>query len=225
MQFAQYVLWFTSHFRYERVNFSRKLHPCRITIDIGENNLSENQLETLYGSPPGAMHIMGDLMIPDERILNALQNSRLVENLRDFEVNILTSLFSFQYFEAREPFVELDNSFKDALMILVDGDVEVSAMVGDESVLLHLKKPGDLARIISFIGGNIVNVTASIEIRKDSAILLLQRSKLETLLHSHPSIVYCVMRNLIQHVHAVARRKNAENAEMSNYIYRIHGRY
>ncbi len=171
------------------------------------------------------MHIMGDLMIPDERILTALRNSRLVENLRDFEVNILTSLFSFQYFEAKELVAELEDSLKDALMILVEGEVEVNAMVGNESVLLQLKSPGDLARIISFVGGNIVNITSSIKIKKDSAILLLQRSKLETLLLTHPSIVYCVMRNLIQHVHAVARRKNAENAEMSNYIYRIHGRY
>jgi len=194
-------------------------------MTIGETNLSDNQLETIYGKPPSAMHIMGDLMIPDDRILNALHNSGLVEDLRDFEVNILASLFSFQYFEAKELVAELDNSLKDALMILVEGEVEVNAMVGNESVLLHLKMPGDIARIISFIGGNIVNVTASIKVRKNSAVLLLQRSKLETLLHTHPSIVYCVMRNLIQHVHAVARRKNAENAEMSNYIYRIHGRY
>ena len=194
-------------------------------MHIGETNLSDNQLDTFYGKPSSAMHIMGDLMIPDERILTALHNSRVVDNLRDFEVNILTSLFSFRYFEAKEPLVKLDDSLKDALMILVDGDVEVNAMVGNESVLLHLKMPGDLARIISFIGGNIVNVTASIKVRKNSAVLLLQRSKLETLLHTHPSIVYCVMRNLIQHVHAVARRKNAENAEMSNYIYRTHGRY
>ena len=194
-------------------------------MTIGETNLSDNQLETFYGKPPSAMHIMGDLMIPDDRILNALHNSGLVEDLRDFEVNILSSLFSFRYFEAREPFVKLDDSLKDALMILVDGEVEVSAIVGNESVLLHLKEPGDLARIISFIGGNIVNVTASIRIKKDSAVLLLQRAKLETLLHTQPSIVYCVMRNLIRHVHAVARRKNAENAEMSNYIYRTHGRY
>jgi CRP/FNR family cyclic AMP-dependent transcriptional regulator len=187
--------------------------------------LSDNQLEAICGIPPTAMHIMGDLMIPDERILTALQNSRLVENLRDFEVNVLTSLLSLQYFEAKELIAELDDSMKDALMILVEGEVEVSAMVGSESVLLQLKTPGDMARIISFVGSNIVDISARIKVKKDSAVLLLQRCRLETLLHTHPSIVYCVMRNLIQHVHAVARRKNAENAEMSNYIYRIHGRY
>lgn len=201
------------------------LRLCKETISIGEMNLSDNQLDTLYGEPPAAMHIMGNLIIPDERILKALQNSRLVDNLRDFEINVLVNLITVRYFEVKELAAELDDSLKDALMILVEGEVEVSAMVGNESVLLHLNAPGDMARIISFVGGNIVGISARIKIKKDSAVLLLKRSRLETLLHTHPSIVYCVMRNLIQHVHAVGRRKNAENTEMSNYIYRIHGRY
>jgi CRP-like cAMP-binding protein len=172
------------------------------------------------------MHIMGDLIIPDERILKALHNSGLVENLRDFEINVLASLITFKYFEVKEDIAELnDESLKDALMILVEGEVEISAMVDNEPVSLHLEAPGDLARIISFVGGDVMSVSARINVRRDSAVLLLRRSKLETLLHTHPSIVYCVMRNLIRHMHGVARRKNAENAEMSNYIYRINGRY
>ncbi len=184
-----------------------------------------NQTDMQHSHALAAMRTMGYLMIPDELILRALHNSRLVENLRDFEVNVFASLLTIQHFEVSELVAELDDSLKDALMILVEGDVEVNAMVGNESVLLHLKAPGDLARIISFIGGNIVDISARITVRKKSAVLLLQRSRLESLLHSHPSIVYCVMRNLIQHVHGVARRKNAENKELTNYVYRINGRY
>ena len=187
--------------------------------------MNMKQTDTQHSHAAVAMHTMGYLTIPDDRVLRALHNSRLVENLRDFEVNVFASLLTIQYFEVSELVAELDNSLKDALMILVEGDVEVNAMVGNESVLLHLKAPGDLARIISFIGGNIVDISARITVRKKSAVLLLQRSRLESLLHSHPSIVYCVMRNLIQHVHGVARRKNAENKELTNYVYRINGRY
>ncbi len=114
---------------------------------------------------------------------------------------------------------------KDALMILVEGEIEVNAMVGNEPVSLHLETPGDLARIMSFVGGNTMSISARINVRKNSAVLLLQRSKLETLLHSHPSIMYYVMRNLICHVHGVARRKNAEKEEMCNYLYLTHGLY
>lgn len=181
--------------------------------------------DTQQGNPLTAIHTMGCLMIPDELILMALHNSRLVENLRDFEVNVFASLFTIQYFEVGELVAELDGSLKDSLMILAEGEIGVNAMVGNESVMLHLKAPGDLARIISFVGGNNVNISAQITVRKKSAVLLLQRSRLESLLHTHPSIVYCVMRNLVQHVHGVARRKNTENKELCNYVYRINGRY
>jgi CRP-like cAMP-binding protein len=188
--------------------------------------LTNTQHGTQHGDSLSGIHMMGDLMIPDERVLIALHNSRLVENLRDFEINVLASLITIQYFEISEFNAELDDdSLKDALMILVEGDIEVSAFVGNEPVSLHLEVPGDLARIISFVGGNLMNVSARIKVNKGSAVLLLQRAKLETLLFSHPAIVYCVMRNLVRHVHGVARRKNAEKEEMSNYLYSMHGRY
>jgi len=183
-------------------------------------------MHTQYGKPLATMHMMGDLMIPDERVMKALFNSRLVENLRDFEIDVLASLFTIQYFEISEFNAELDDdTLKDSLMILVEGDIEVSAFVGNEPVSLHLEVPGGLARIMSFVGGNMMNISAKIKMRKDSAVLLLQRTKLETLLYSHPSIVYCVMRNLVRHVHGVARRKNAEKEQLSNYFFRMNGRY
>ena len=184
-----------------------------------------NIAEPQHSTPPVAMHMMGNL-IPDERVLSALHNSRMVENLSDSEIEILTSLLTVQYFETKEFIVELDDEpLKSSLMILVEGRIEVSALVDNQPVLLQLETPGDLARIISFVGGNTMSVRARIKIKKDSTVLLLQRSKLETLLHSHPSIVYGVMKNLVRHVHGVARRKNAEMEEMSNYLNRTNGLY
>jgi|GEM_PF-319971 len=211
----------------ERVKVTRTwtLQGSNTSVKRSEMNLSDNCFDTLHDNPQATMHIMGNLMLPDERILRALHNSKLIENLRDFEINILAGLLTVKFFEVSELVAELDTTLKDALMILIEGEVEVNAMVGNESVLLHLETPGDLARIISFVGGNIVDISARIKVKKDSAVLLLQRSKLETLLSTHPSIVYCVLRNLIQHVHSVARRNNAEKEQLSNYVYRIHGRY
>lgn len=179
-----------------------------------------------HGNLASPMHMMGDLMIPDERILKALYNSGLVENLLEFEIDILAGLITVQYFEARESLDELyDHLLKEALMILVEGEIEVSAMVNNEPVLLNLETPGDLARVISFVGGNLMNVSASIKVKKNSAVLLLQRTRLESLLKSHPPIVYCVMRNLVRHVHGVARRKDAEKEQLTNYFFRMNGRY
>jgi CRP/FNR family transcriptional regulator, cyclic AMP receptor protein len=185
-----------------------------------------NLSEAVHGNPSEAMHMTSDLIIPDERVLNALHKSRLTENLLGFEINVLVSLITVHYFEAKEIIADLDDeSTKDALMILVEGKIEVSAMVGHEPVLLLLESPGDLARIMSFVGNDMMDISAKVKIWRDSAVLLLQRSKLESLLQSHPSIVYCVMRNLVRHVHGVARRKNAEKEELSNYFYGMHGRY
>ena len=179
-----------------------------------------------HRNPHTSISMMGELMIPDDRLLNALLCSGLVVNLRDFEINLLAGLITVQYFEVREFIDELDvDPLSDALFILVEGEMKVSAMVGDEPVFLHLAAPGDLARILSFVGGQALDVSGNIKVVKDSTVLLLRRSKLEGLLQSHPSVAYCVMCNLVRHVHGVARRKNAEKEELSNYFYRMHGRY
>src|SRR5674476_1388453 len=126
--------------------------------------LSNTQHGTQHGNSVAGIHMMGDLMIPDERVLSALHNSRLVENLRDFEINVLASLITIQYFEISEFNAELDDdSLQDALLILVEGDIELSAFVGNEPVSLHLEVPRDLARISSFERGNLMNVSARIK--------------------------------------------------------------
>lgn len=189
-------------------------------------SLTDIQHGTHHDDLPTAMHMMGNRIFPGEKLLRALHNSRLVDNLCDSDIKVLSELLTLQCLEVKELIPELDDdSLKDALMILVEGEIEVHAMVGNEPLTLRLTAPGDIARIMSFVGGNMMAISAKIVIKKDSAVLLLRRSKLETLLHSHPSIVYGVMRNLVLHVHGVARRKNAEKEELSNYFYSLHGRY
>ncbi|MBI5429768.1 MAG: Crp/Fnr family transcriptional regulator [Nitrosomonadales bacterium] len=180
---------------------------------------------TQPGNAAVAMHMMGHLITPDERILRALHNSRLAEGLSDPEISVLTRLITVQTFEVRE-LAELDDDpLKDALMVLVDGEVEINALVGNEPVSLHLVWPGDLARIVSFVGGNMMSLNSRIIVRRDSTVLLLQRSRLESLLHTHPAIVYGVMRNLVLHLHGMARQRNAEKEELKNYFFSMHGRY
>ena len=185
-----------------------------------------NMPDMQHTSAWSSVHMMGGLMIPGKLLTRALLNSRMVDNLSQSEIEILTSLITVQYFEAQECVNELDDlPFKDALMILVEGEIEVSALVSNEPVSLHLEAPGDMARIISFVGGDMMNVNSLVRIRQDSAVLLLQRSRLETLLSSNPSIVYGVLRNLVLHVHGLARRKSAEGELMKNYLYGVNGRY
>jgi len=164
-------------------------------------------------------------MIADERVLNALCRSTLIAELRDTEIRILCGLLTIRNYQAGQSIAKLgDHSLSDALLILVDGKIEVSAIVNSDPILMTLENPGDLARVISFVGSNMLKIDANIDVRQDSTVLLLERAQLETLLGtSHHSIVYYVMRGLVRHMHGLARRKSAETEVMSNYFYRLNG--
>jgi hypothetical protein len=56
-------------------------------------------------------------------------------------------------------------------------------------------------------------------------VLLLERSKFESLLNTQPAIVYYVMRGIVRHVHGIVRRMNAQSVEMTNYLYKTGGRF
>jgi hypothetical protein len=54
---------------------------------------------------------------------------------------------------------------------------------------------------------------------------VLERSKFESLINTHPAIVYYVMRGIVRYVHGIVRRMNTQSVEMSNYIYKTKGRF
>lgn len=165
-------------------------------------------------------------MITKENIIKALHNSTLVAELREAEIEILLGMLTVRHYKIGE-FISSpgDGGLGDALLILVEGKVEARAIVDGEPMVMHLKDPGDLARIISFVGSNLVKIEATIEVTEDCTVLLLERTRLETLLDTHPSIVYYVMRGLVRYAHGLARHKSAETEELSNYFYRSNGRF
>lgn len=162
----------------------------------------------------------------EENIVKALRSSTLTAELSAAEIEILSGLVTVQNYKAGSFIVSPGFcTLGDALLILVEGKVEVSAKVDNEPMVMHLKDSGDLARIISFVGSNIVEIDATIEVKEDCMVLLLERSRLEALLETHHSIVYRVMRGLVRYMHSLARHKSAETEEMSNYFYRLNGRF
>lgn len=165
-------------------------------------------------------------MIANENILRALHRSTLIAELGESEIEVLRGLLTVRRYRAGE-FIAKPGAcvLQDALLILVEGDIDVSAVVDGEPMLLRLTEPGDLARIISFAGSNMVRIDATIEAKQDCAVLLLARDALESLLDTHSRIVYRVMRSLVRYTHGLARHKSAETEEMSNYFYGMNGRF
>jgi CRP-like cAMP-binding protein len=165
-------------------------------------------------------------MTTDDLILQTLHNSTLTEELRDAEIEALARIVTVREYKAGEAILKPgDVELKDTLLILASGDVEATAVTGGEEMTLHLLQPGDLAGIIGFVGGNVSQVSATVVAKTDSKVLLLDRVRFEALLNSQPAIVYYVMRGIVRHVHGIVRRMNMQSVEMSNYLYRAHGRY
>jgi CRP-like cAMP-binding protein len=165
-------------------------------------------------------------MVTNELVINALRCSTLSEELRDSEIEQLASLITVRDYKAGEYILKPgDTEVKDSLLILGSGDVEATANTGGEQMTLHLLQPGDLAGIIGFVGGNVMQISATTVAKTDSKVLVLERSRFESLLNSQPAIVYYVMRGIVRHVHGIVRRMNTQSVEMSNYIHHTHGRY
>lgn len=160
-------------------------------------------------------------MTMDSLILQALRNSSLTEELRDPEIGMLASCITVRDYKAGDTILQPgDTELQDALLILASGDVEATASTGGEKVTLRLLKPGDLADIIGFVGGNVMQFSLTIMAKTDSKVLLLERRLFENLINTHPAIVYYVMRGLVRNVHGIARRMNMQSVEMSNYVYK-----
>ena len=56
-------------------------------------------------------------------------------------------------------------------------------------------------------------------------VLVLEREKLESLIDSHPRILYRVMCAIVRTVHRVQTRLSMQASELTNYIVKQHGRY
>ena len=59
----------------------------------------------------------------------------------------------------------------------------------------------------------------------DRAGLRARARQLEALLSAHPEVVYRVMRAIVRTVHEIQRRISMQTAELTNYIYKQHGKY
>ena len=158
-------------------------------------------------------------------VLDTLRNSPITEELSDAEVEIIERLFEVQDYKSGEIIVKPGDKQPDNLYILAHGDIEVKIESGHEESTIHVLKPGDLAGIITFVGGAASDISATLYAVGKTKVLSMARAEFEKLINSHPMIVYKVMRGVVRNVHGIVRRVNSQSAELSNYIYKTHGRY
>jgi len=150
-------------------------------------------------------------------------NSSLGVELSDSEIDILSNAMHERGLGDGE-FLFEDGTSDDSLHVILAGKVEVVKRTGDDSFAsLAVLREGELAGELSFIDGapHTVGLRALCETR----VLSLTRDSFEEMIDSNPRLVYKVMRAVARSAHRIVHRMNTEFVELSNYIFKQHGRY
>ena len=158
-------------------------------------------------------------------IIDTLRTSMITEELSDAEIKILAGLFEIQNRKSGEQIVRLRDKQTDNLYILAQGEIQVKIKSSDGETAIDKLKPGDLAGVITFVGGAPSQHSAVLYAVGDTKVLRLERAKFVALVDTHPMIAYKVMCAVVRNVHGIVRNMNARASELSNYIYRHSGGY
>jgi CRP-like cAMP-binding protein len=112
----------------------------------------------------------------------------------------------------------------DSLHVLLSGKLEVVKSTGaDETASLAILRAGALAGELSFVDG--AKHTVGLRALTDCQVLSLKRAEFEKIVDEDPQLVYKIMRAVARSAHRIVHRMNYEFIELSNYIFKQHGRY
>ena len=155
--------------------------------------------------------------------LEALRGTRLATELTERQAEALAEVLTLRDLEAGDVLVQ-EGTTDSHLYVIVKGVLGVVKNAGTpEALTLHTLSAGDFVDELGFLDGTVYY--ASKVALGETRVLGLEREKLESLLPTHPEIVYKVMRAIIRTVHQIQRRLSMQQTELSNYIYKQHGRY
>lgn len=160
---------------------------------------------------------------PTAGLFEAAKASRLAAGLSDAQVTVLAGLLNLQTFQPHEVLAR-EGSTDNRLYVVVEGKLDVVKGLGtpDESLLFTLNA-GDFAHELGFLDG--AERYASLVASSPARVLMLEREKLESLIDTHPRVLYGVMCAIVRTVHRVQTRLAVQASELTNYIVKQHGRY
>ncbi len=175
-------------------------------------------------APPLSTTCPGNTMnSPDPERLEALRNSPLAQDMDAEDCAVLAELLVLQSAPSKLV-LATEGSTDNRLYVVVSGTLGVVKGHGSaaETLLITLH-PGDFAHELGFLDG--AERYASLVASSDAQVLVLEREKLESLIDSHPRVLYRVMCAIVRTVHRVQTRLSMHASELSNYITKQHGRY
>ena len=162
-------------------------------------------------------------MNSEEMRIAALRASRLAADLNDDEFGVLAAQVSVRDLVDADVLVR-EGASDDHLYVVAAGLVGVVKYIDtDTRLTVATLAVGDLAGEMSFVDGT--SYRSSLVAVGNARVLGLARERFESLIPTHPAVVYHVMRAIIRTVHDTQRRLSHQAVELSNYIYKQHGRY
>jgi CRP-like cAMP-binding protein len=156
--------------------------------------------------------------------LELVRNSALAVELTGDQCAVLAELVSVRKLADGEVLVKQGAS-DNHLYVIVGGALAVARQVEADGqwVNLHLLSKGDLAGELGFMDGR--PHYAALRATGPTQVLCLEREKLESMLDREPVIVYRVMRAIFRVVHVIVNRMAMQTSELTNYIFKVHGKY
>jgi len=162
--------------------------------------------------------------VADALNLELVRNSALALELTGEQCEILADLITVRDLADGEILVNEGKS-DNHIHVVVSGMLAVArqSQPGGEWVKLHVLTKGDLAGELAFMDGK--PHYAALLAAGPARVFSLEREKLESILEKHPQIVYHVMRAIFRVVHGILHRMAMQATELTNYIYKQHGKY
>jgi CRP/FNR family transcriptional regulator, cyclic AMP receptor protein len=159
----------------------------------------------------------------DPAIVEGLSQSKLATELTPAQAEALAATMTVRDLKQGEVLVREGDS-DDHLYVVVSGGLGVvKAAATPNEVTLNVMRPGDVVGELSFLDG--ATRFASLVAMSETRVLGLSRGDLEALLDRDPHLVYRVMRAIVRIVHDIQRRLSMQTVELTNYLYKTHGRY
>lgn len=156
-------------------------------------------------------------------ILEGLSNSKLAAEMNDEQRKALAAAMTLRDLKPGEVLVK-EGDVDDHLYVIAAGMVGIIKAAGTENEMtINTVRPGDVVGELSFLDG--ATRYASLISVSESRVLGLSRGDLEGLLDKNPQLVYRVMRAIVRVVHDIQRRLSMQTVELTNYLYKTHGRY
>jgi len=197
--------------------------PMVAVAAMPDRNPGDAAARAVRGADPRVTSSEIAMTQPAPALHDAVRASRLAQDLTPEQTAVLAGIVSLASFRAKDVLAR-EGAPDNHLYVVVDGSLGVVKQLGTpEEALIATLNAGDFAHELGFLDG--AERYASLVAATDARVLVLEREKLESLIDTHPRILYRVMCAIVRTVHRVQTRLSMQASELTNYIVKQHGRY